>query len=175
MSADNTEINELRRTLLGQALVLTYAKPGSPTELIWHRKTALVLVSGLTAIVLLAYFVHADLILLFGALGGLLQRLWQLVYERDEKSSSPLYWSTLFLAPVAGALAAVGGLYLITLLNVTKVLGTSVSHYVGFDSAVIHHVDAADVGVAFLLGFSAQLLGNLATRSESVFSRASSG
>jgi hypothetical protein len=175
MSADNTEVNELRRTLLGQALVLTYAKPGSPTELIWHRKTALVLVSGLTAIVLLAYFVHADLILLFGALGGLLQRLWQLVYERDEKSSSPLYWSTLFLAPVAGALAAVGGLYLITLLNVTKVLGTSVSHYVGFDSAVIHHVDAADVGVAFLLGFSAQLLGNLATRSESVFSRASSG
>ncbi|MGO9027255.1 MAG: hypothetical protein ACLQOZ_01295 [Acidimicrobiales bacterium] len=167
-SAGIAEVNDLNRTLLGQALVQTYATPGSPTELIWHRKTALILVSGLTTIVLLAFFVNADLILLFGAVGGLLQRLWQLVYERDERNTNPLYWSTLFLAPVAGALAAVGGLYLISFLNITNILGTSVSKYVGFDSAVIHHVGAGDAGVAFLLGFSAQLLGKLAARSTSV-------
>ena len=153
------------RALLGQALACTYATPGSPTELIWHRKTAFVLLSGLAAIVILAFSVNAEIVLLFGAVGGMLQRLWQLVYQRDAKSSSPMYWSTLFLAPVAGALAAVGGLYLISLLNITNVLGTAVKTHIGFVGRSITYVGAADIGVAFLLGFSAQLLGSLANRS----------
>jgi hypothetical protein len=161
------------RALLGQALVQTYTTPGSPSELIWHRKTALVLVSGLTAIVLLSFFDHADVVLLFGATGGLLQRLWQLVYERDEKSSSPLYWSTLFLAPVAGALAAVGGLYLVSFLNVTHVFGSSISTHIGFRHDVIRSVGPANAGMAFLLGFSARLLGNLVSRSTAVATPAS--
>jgi hypothetical protein len=173
--ANSAEVSAINRALLGQALVQTYAKPGSPTELIWHRKTALVLVGGLAAVVLLAYFVNVDVILLFGAIGGLLQRLWQFVYQRDdEKSSSPLYWSTLFLAPVAGALAAVGGLYLISFLNITNVFGSSVKQYVGFKDAGLPHVGAANLGIAFLLGFSARLLGNLVTRSEAAASPAAS-
>jgi hypothetical protein len=91
--------------------------------------------------------------------------------RRDSRAdSNPLYWSTLFLAPVAGALAAVGGLYLISFLNVTNVLGTSVSRYIGIKGATVGHVGAADLGVAFLLGFSAKLLGNLVTRSTSAAS-----
>ena len=159
------------RALLGQALAQTYVRPGSPAELIWHRKTALVLVAGLTAVVLLASFVNADFILLFGAFGGLLQRLWQFVYQRDDQnSSSPLYWSTLFLAPVAGALAAVGGLSVISFLNITNVFGKSVTQHIGFHHGVIGYVGAANLGVAFLLGFSAQLLGDLATRSTTAVS-----
>jgi hypothetical protein len=154
------------RALLGQALTQTYAMPGSPSEMIWHRKTGLVLVSGLAAIVLLSFAVNAELVILFGAVGGLLQRLWQLVYERDVKGSNPLYWSTLFLAPVAGALAAVGGLYLISLLKAMNILGSTIWQYIGFHGQKIGKLTAADIGIAFLLGFSAKLLGNLATRSE---------
>jgi hypothetical protein len=155
------------RALLGQALTQTYAMPGSPSEMIWHRKTALVLVLGLTAIVLLSFAVNAELVILFGATGGLLQRLWQLVYERDSRNASPLYWSTLFLAPIAGALAAVGGLYLISLLKAMNIFSNATLwQYIGFHGARIGALTAADIGIAFLLGFSAKLLGSLATRSE---------
>jgi hypothetical protein len=172
-AVENDDLHKARRrALLGQALVLSYERPKSPFEMIWNRKTALVLVAGLTAIVLLAYAVNVQMILLFGATGGVLQRLWQFVYERDAKNTDPLYWSTLFLAPVAGALAAVGGLYLITLLNALNIFGSSIKPTIGLHGPVTT-VSAANLGIAFLLGFSARLLGTLATRSESAVTPAS--
>jgi hypothetical protein len=171
-TASGKEQMERCRALLGQALVLSYERPNSPFEMIWNRKTALVLVVGLTAVVLLAYAVNVQLILLFGATGGILQRLWQFVYERDAKNTDPLYWSTLFLAPVAGALAAVGGLYLITLLNALNIFGSSIKPIIGLHGPVTT-VSAANLGIAFLLGFSARLLGTLAARSESAVTPAS--
>jgi len=158
------------RALLGQALALTYEGDGMDLDIMWHRKTELVLIFGLTAVVLLEFFNNAGIVMLFGAFGGLLQRLWQLVYERDKKSNDPLFWSTLFLAPLAGALAAVGGLYLISFLNVTKVLGSSISNHIGWNQAFVPKTQVASLGVAFLLGFSARLLGNLVARSTSAAS-----
>jgi len=156
---------EQNRALLGQALALTYEGDGMDVEIMWHRKTQLVFIFGLVAVVLLEFFNNAGIVMLFGAFGGLLQRLWQLVYERDKKSDDPLFWSTLFLAPIAGALAAVGGLYLISFLNATNVLGSSVSSHIGWNQAFAPQTQVASLGVAFLLGFSARLLGNLVARS----------
>lgn len=157
------------RALLGEALVQSYARPGAVEELTWHRKTALVLIAGLTAVVLLAFFDQAAPILLFGAFGALLLRLWKLVYERAASPRDPIWWSTLFLAPVAGALAAVGGLYLITFLHNTGILGYSFDN-VGYMGGDISRIHADDLAVAFLFGFSAQLLGSLVSRSASVAS-----
>ncbi len=159
----------LKRALLGQALALTYVGTGTTEDLIWHRKTAMILVSSLMAIVLLAFVDDAAVVLLYGAFGGLLQRLWQLVYERATKSSDPLYWSTLFLAPAAGGLAAVGGLHLFSVLHAANAIGPSLSS-IGWDHTFEAATRTGNLGVAFLLGFSARLLGTLATKSTSVAS-----
>jgi hypothetical protein len=158
-----------KRALLGQALALTYMGAGITEELLWHRKTAMILVASLTAIVLLAYVDDAAVVLLYGAFGGLLQRLWQLVYERGTKSSHPLYWSTIFLAPAAGGLAAVGGLHLFSILHAANAIGPSLSS-IGWDHTFEAATRTGNLGVAFLLGFSARLLGTLATKSSSAVS-----
>lgn len=159
-----------RRALLGEALSATYTPPTRFADLAWNRKTELVLLTGLGAAVALAFTAdHVGNVLLYGAVGGLLQRLWQLVYQRGTAQSNlnPAYWSTLFLSPVAGALAAVGGLHLISLLVQAGSLTGTLASLGWFDALQGPHT-TENLAVAFLLGFSASLLGKLVNRSEAV-------
>jgi hypothetical protein len=155
------------RALLGQALAVTYRATDYDDELVWHRKSMVVLVGGLALAAAVAIALPAWPIVLFGAVGGLLQRLWQLVYRRSATPRDPLFWSTLFLAPVAGALAAIGGLVLVSVLLQLSVLGTDL-RAVGWDRTVAPRHSTPGLGAAFLLGFSARALGQLAQRAEQV-------
>lgn len=151
-------------SLAAKRALLELTVDASPTDgvnFVWHRKSMWLMMTGLVFAVVGAFaFGHAQL-LFFGAFGAFLSRVWRAVRADETPQKYWAYWYTLFLAPVAGAFAAFGGLLILEVLRSADLLGTS------FDNMGWSTPSApATLGIAFLLGFSERLLDRLAKQGE---------
>jgi hypothetical protein len=95
--------------------------------------------------------------LLLGFLGGVLSRLLRVVATEELPTDYGAYWVPLFLAPVLGALGAVGGYLVFWALVEAQVLGEGLKPLLSPPAAY---------GLLVVLGFSERLLKGLTERLE---------
>ncbi len=136
-----------------------------------YGKTAWLVLAAflpLAALVTLGYGV----ILLAGAIGGLISRLQQLVYAKGLPTAYGSSWVPLYLAPLLGALAAWAGLTLLALLQTLQVIDLRALNL----SAGFAGLPASQLlGIAVLLGISERFLNRIGAQAEDVVAATSSG
>jgi hypothetical protein len=104
-------------------------------------------------------------VLVAGAIGGLVSRMQRLVFSPRIPMTYGSSWAPLFCAPVLGALAAWAGLVLISLLQTTGVLQLTALQ-TSLES--LRAPSAAVLGTAILLGLSERFLLRLEKQAEAV-------
>jgi hypothetical protein len=129
-----------------------------------YGKTAwLVLAAFLPLVALLT--LGYGVILLAGAIGGLISRLQQLVYAKGLPTAYGSSWVPLYLAPLLGALAAWAGLTLLALLQTLQVIDLPALNvsagFAGLPSTQL-------LGIAVLLGLSERFLNRIGAQAEEV-------
>jgi hypothetical protein len=129
-----------------------------------HNKAFWLLLVGLGLAMALVYFAPGLLNelslgtgLLLGFLGGFLSRLLRVVATDRLPTDYGAYWVSLFLAPVLGALGAVGGYLVFFSLVEAEVLGEGLKRLLSPPAAY---------GLLVVLGFSERLLKGLTERLE---------
>lgn len=139
------------RSLLAEAI--SFVSDRTDTDfaslISWQNKTLWMVGCGLLLVLALAGVVEHAVLFLLGATGGLLSRLSRNLQRADVPTDYGASWTTLFLSPVAGALAGWAGVLLIILGVQLEVLGQMFGK-VDWCSPCA----PAALGVAFLLGFS---------------------
>lgn len=157
-----------QRALLGEFLAALYdARDTYYARLLTlHNKAAWLLLVGLGLAVALGSFVPGlpnglslGTALLLGFLGGLLSRLFRVVATKELPTDYGAYWVPLFLAPVLGALGAVGGYLVFWALVEAEVLGKGLKPLLSPPAAY---------GLLVALGFSERFLKGLTERLEEV-------
>jgi hypothetical protein len=113
-------------------------------------------VVALTAIVLLSLVFHREQLFLIGAIGGLMSRMTRSLFREDVPTDYGASWTTLFLSPLLGAIAAWFGIAAVILLVRLEVLGPKLAQ-VEWDPPL----GATTVIIAFALGFSERLFTSL--------------
>jgi hypothetical protein len=129
-----------------------------------HNKAAWLLLVGLGLAVALGSFTPGlpnglalGTGLLLGFLGGVLSRLLRVVATKELPTDYGAYWVSLFLAPVLGALGAVGGYLVFWALVEAQALGEGLKPLLSPPAAY---------GLLVVLGFSERLLKGLTERLE---------
>lgn len=120
----------------------------------WHNKALFLIATGIGLVLVLALANCHPMLLLLGAVGGYLGRLMRSLQAGKLPADYGAYWTTLFLSPIAGALAAWAGVLLIDVLTQAeiKLLGDAFAK-VKFPSTGSPLEDTT-MAAAFLLGFS---------------------
>jgi hypothetical protein len=158
--------SRVQRALLKEFLAALYdARDTRYARLLTlHNKAAWLLLVGLGLAVALGSFAPGlpnglDLRtgLLLGFLGGLLSRLLRVVATKELPTDYGAYWVPLFLAPVLGALGAVGGYLVFWALVEVRALGEGLKPLLSPPAAY---------GLLVVLGFSERLLKGLTERLE---------
>jgi hypothetical protein len=143
------------RVLLAEAFSENYEREdNSFAELVtWQNKTAWLVALGLVLIVVVAgVFPERSVLLLAGAVGGLLSRLSRSLNRKDVPTDYGASWTTLFLSPVAGALGAWAGILVSELAVQFHVLGNI------FECTWEDPFGQVTLGIAVVFGFSERLL-----------------
>ena len=151
--------------LLSDALLAIYtvkddhfsAISGIYNKVIWLIFWSLFLIGVLT----LAF--HTGHIFLVGACGGILSRLSRVLEGKKAASDFRVWWTSIFLSPVAGALGAWAGILLLKLGAATRLVGWPTDH--------LDWTDACDfwlLAIALVLGYSERLFGNLISKYENI-------
>ncbi len=129
-----------------------------------YGKTAWLVLAAflpLAALITLGYGV----VLLAGAIGGLISRLQQLVYAKGLPTAYGSSWVPLYLAPLLGALAAWAGLTLLALLQALQVVDLrALNLSAGFAGLPTTQL----LGIAVLLGLSERFLNRIGAQAEEV-------
>lgn len=156
----------MQRALLKEFLAALYdARDKSYAQLLTlHNYAAWLLLVGLGLAVALGFFtpglpngLSLRTGLLLGFLGGVLSRLLRVVATKELPTDYGAYWVPLFLAPVLGALGAVGGYLVFWALVEARVLGEGLKPLLSPPAAY---------GLFVALGFSERLLKGLTERLE---------
>jgi hypothetical protein len=156
----------VQRALLEEFLAALYdARDTSYARLLTlHNKAVWLLLVGLGLAMAMVYFAPGlpnglclETGLLLGFLGGVLSRLLRVVATKELPTDYGAYWVPLFLAPVLGALGAVGGYLVFWALVEAKVLGEGLKPLLSPPAAY---------GLFVTLGFSERLLEGLTKRLE---------
>jgi hypothetical protein len=113
----------------------------------WHNKLMWLIVCALVFLVGLGLVFENGVLLLVGAVGGLLSRLQRSLEKADLPNDYGVTWGALFLSPLTGALTAWGGTLLILLGLKLNILGVALS--CDWD-----HPDNTTLAIALGLGFS---------------------
>jgi hypothetical protein len=155
-----------QRALLEEFLAALYdARDTSYAQLLTlHNKAVWLLLVGLGLAMALVHFapgllngLSLETGLLLGFFGGFLSRLLRVVAKDRLPTDYGAYWVPLFLAPVLGALGAVGGYLVFFSLVETNVLGERLKLLLSPPVAY---------GLLVALGFSERLLAGLTERLE---------
>ena len=148
------------RALLAEALGVLYEHGDRDYfELAsWHSKMMWLVGSALLLIFALAATLQNAILLLLGAVGGLLSRLARTVSSADKGNDYGATWGALFLSPLSGALSAWGGVLLIVLGLKFNVLGIAVK------VDWCNPYEPATLAIALLFGFSERLFDGIATQ-----------
>ena len=154
------------RAYLDEVLGEIYeASNGTAVQLagLYNRATWIILVALLPLAVLAGF--GYGLLLVAGAIGGLVSRMQRLVFSSHIPITYGSSWGPLFCAPILGALAAWAGLVLISLLQAAGVLQLTALHTSLQD---LQAPSAAVLGIAILLGVSERFLLRLEKQAEAV-------
>lgn len=157
--------DKARRQLLIEATsyVYDYGDTEFATLTSWQNKSFWLILLGVALIGAVA--IVADHIPLFiaGAVGGFLSRMTRELKRADVPSDYGASWSSLFLAPVAGAIMGWFGVALVMLLTDPNVgvLGGPLK-VIAWDSPNF----AATLAAAFLFGFSERLFDKIVAQLE---------
>lgn len=121
----NTPLVE-QKTLLKEALriIYTYTDTEYARLVTWHNKAAWLMVVALALIFfILSYHAGGAALLLAGAVGGLISRLTRTIRNRRAVPTDyGAYWTSIYLSPVLGALAAWAGVLLLAAFGSLNVL-----------------------------------------------------
>ncbi len=164
--ADTERLDHAHRAYLDELLGEIYeASNGNAIQLsgLYNRATWVILVALLPLAVLAGF--GYGLLLVAGAIGGLVSRMQRLVFSTRIPITYGSSWAPLFCAPILGALAAWAGLVLISLLQTTGVLQLTALQ-TSLDS--LRAPSAAVLGTAILLGMSERFLLRLEKQAEAV-------
>ena len=148
---------------LGEALAIIYGDRDTKfaalmewqNKAMWMTNVALLVIAVMSIV-----FGHEELFLV-GAAGGLMSRMARALFREDVPTDYGASWTTLFLSPLLGAIAAWFGILLIVSLRHFGVLGEE------FDRVVWPpENNALTLALAFLLGFSERLFTSLVSAAE---------
>ena len=114
--------------------------------------------SALLLIFALAMTLQNAILLLLGAVGGLLSRLARTVNSADTANDYGATWGALFLSPLSGALSAWGGVLLIVLGLKFNILGGALN------VDWCRPYEPATLAIALLFGFSERLFDGIASQ-----------
>lgn len=159
-------LNHAYRAYLDEVLGEIYeASNGKAIQLsgLYNRATWVILVALLPLTVLAGF--GYGLLLVAGAIGGLISRMQRLVFSTRIPVTYGSSWAPLFCAPVLGALAAWAGLALISLLQAAGVLQLTALQ---ISPGNLRAPSAALLGTAILLGMSERFLLRLEKQAEAV-------
>jgi hypothetical protein len=150
------------RALLAEALNVLYEHGDRDYfELAtWHSKMMWLVGSALLFMFGLAATLQNAVLLLLGAVGGLLSRLARTVSSAETGNDYGASWGALFLSPLCGALSAWGGILLIVLGLKFNILGTALN------VDWCNPYDPATLAIALLFGFSERLFDGIASQIE---------
>jgi hypothetical protein len=128
----------------------------------WHNKAMFLAYLSLISIAVLGLaFGHEELFLV-GAVGGLMSRMTRSLFREDVPSDYGASWTTLFLSPLMGAIAAWVGITLLIWLREMNVLDEDLFDKIDWDMPM----NAIMVATAFALGFSERLFTSLLSKVE---------
>lgn len=128
----------------------------------WHRKVLWITVSGLILLVLLAVFLQNGELMIVGAAGAYLSRLTRIIRRADAQPEDvSSYWTNLLLGPLLGALAAYGGVLLLTVFNQLELAGSALSG-VNFDLSADGVNITLTLSIAFAFGITEGLVNRIA-------------
>jgi len=155
------------RALLAEALSLIYERGDTDYFQLaaWHSKMIWLVGCALLFIFALAATLQNAILLLLGAVGGLLSRLARTISSAEVANDYGASWGALFLSPLSGALSAWGGILLIILGLKFNILGTAVN------VDWCNPYDPATLAIALLFGFSERLFDGVASQIENKFLR----
>jgi hypothetical protein len=128
------------------------------------KALALTLV-GLLLIVVAGVAFHREALFLLGAIGGFISRLFRVLKRRPSLSDYGASWSTIMLAPVAGALSGWSGTLLLSVLSSSLHVLDSAT----FSGLWANPRSAVALGIAALLGVSERLFDRLVSLGEGAF------
>ena len=167
-SAVFPQILERARALLAEALGLIYECGDTDYFQLasWHAKLMWLVVCALLFIFALAATLQNAILLLLGAVGGLLSRLARTVSAADVANDYGASWGTLFLSPLCGALSAWGGILLVVLGLKFNIFGSALN------VDWCNPYEPATLAIALLLGFSERLFDGIASQIENKFLKA---
>ncbi|MGH9166172.1 MAG: cell wall-binding repeat-containing protein, partial [Acidimicrobiales bacterium] len=128
----------------------------------WDQKARGLTIGGVVLAGLVAVAFGRESLILVGAVGGVVSRLVRVLRRRPQASDYGASWSVLALAPVLGGLAGWAGTLVLHLLS------RSGAEVVGpvFGQGWTEPLAPVSLAVAFLLGFSERLLGQVASFAE---------
>lgn len=157
--AANVPLPDLR-ALFAEALGLIAADRdgGYDTLFTWHNKIAWLIGCSLLFILAIGITFDNAVLMLVGAVGGLLSRLMQNLKAAESSDDFGATWGALFLSPLTGALAAWGGILLMILAAKLQILGAILK----FDWC--NPYEPMTLAVALLLGFTERLFDDLTTK-----------
>ena len=152
----------LRKALLSAGLVQIYeARDADYATLVsWHSKAMWLVFSGLFLIVGIGIAIGSPILLLVGAVGGLLSRLQRALYRESMPTDYGASWTSLFLSPIVGALTGWAGILLLDAAADLKLIGDL------FRNA--WHVPTAPLTLAcaVIFGFSERLFNGILNQLE---------
>jgi hypothetical protein len=117
------------RALLVEALSLIYENMDTGFYQLgsWHNKMIWLVGCALLFMFALAVTLGNAVLLLLGAVGGLLSRLTRITAASEVSNDYGATWGSLFLSPLTGALSAWGGILLIILGVKLSILGAALN------------------------------------------------
>jgi hypothetical protein len=133
----------------------------------WYNKTVWLVGAGLLFIVVLAFAFDRALLFLLGGTAGFLSRLTRSLDRENVPTDYGASWSSLFLSPVAGALA---GWCAVLLFAIAKKLGLLGSLDISWDAPY----ESVAMGLAFVFGFSERAFDTILSKMEEKIQSASS-
>jgi hypothetical protein len=163
----NPASGERLRALLAETLAVLY-EHGDRAYFdlaTWHSKMMWLVGSALLLIFALAMTLQNAILLLLGAVGGLLSRLARTVSSADTANDYGATWGALFLSPLSGALSAWGGVLLIVLGLKFNILGGALN------VDWCRPYEPATLALALLFGFSERLFDGIATQIDQKISK----
>ena len=89
----------------------------------WHNKAMFMVTLALMVVVALTLMFGQLQLFLLGAVGGLMSRMMRSLHREDLPTDYGASWTTLFLSPLLGAIAAWFGIAAIDMLGDMQVLG----------------------------------------------------
>lgn len=175
LKCEPAKINkEARRHLLIEAT--SYLFDFTDTEFAsltsWQNKAFWLTLVGVLLILGVGASEGHPALFLAGAVGGFLSRLTRELKRADVPTDYGASWSSLFLSPVAGAIAGWFGVALIMLLNdpTVGVLAGPLK-IINWDA----HNTAATLAAAFVLGFSERLFDRIVSQLEEAIDKKKEG